>query len=69
MSNPNAGLATALGLVATLTLICLLITRELTEGQSSLKYKLVAKFSDVAIIPLTIVFGITIILKILEVLA
>jgi hypothetical protein len=62
------GLVTAVGLAGTLTLICLLMTRELAGVQTSSKYKMLAKFSDVGIIPLTLAFGVTVILKVVEVL-
>lgn len=62
------GLATAVGLAGTLTLICLLMTRELAGVQSYSRYKLVAAFSDIGIIPLVLAFGITVTLKVIEVL-
>jgi hypothetical protein len=62
------GLATAVGLAGTLTLICLLMARELAGVQSSSRYKLVASFCDIGIVPLVLAFGVTVIIKVIEVL-
>ncbi len=64
----DLGLEDAAGLASALTLICLLVTRELAGVQLSSRYKLLAVFSDIGIIPLILAFGVTVTLKVINVL-
>jgi hypothetical protein len=63
------GLSVAIGVVAVLALIALLTTKELATAGQSGPAKLIAKFCDIGILPLAIAFGVTVAIKVVEILA
>lgn len=64
-----AGLSVSLGLMAVLALIAFLTTKELTSATESLRLRLTARFSDVGIIALLLVFVFIVTMKVWEILA
>jgi len=63
------GFASALGIAAVVSLVVFLVTKELASANRSGPWAQIAKFANVGIWPLTIVFGIIVGIKIVEVLA
>jgi hypothetical protein len=63
------GVAATVGLAGALTLIGLLMTRELAGAQSSSRCRLVAAFCNIGILPLALAFGVTVAVKVIEVLS
>ncbi len=63
------GFTVALGVVCVLALITLLTTKELATAGQSGNSKLIARFCDIGILPLVVAFGITVIVKVVEILA
>jgi hypothetical protein len=63
------GLALAVGVLGTVTLIALLTIKELAAVQSSPVSRLVARFSDVGILPMMVAFAVTVAIKVAEMLA
>lgn len=63
------GFAAALGIAAVVSLVIFLVTKELASANRSGPWAQIAKFANVGIWPLTIVFGIIVGIKIVEVLA
>jgi hypothetical protein len=61
-------LASAIGSLAVVFLINLLITKELVSATERRKLKILEKLLDIGISPLLIVFALIVIVKILEVL-
>ena len=62
-------LGTILGLVAIIALIALLCAKELASAQRSSLRQSLAKFLDTGIIPLIIVFAVTVSTHLIEILA
>lgn len=62
------GLATAIGIAATVSLVAFLVTKELAGANRSGSSVRVAKFVNVGIWPLTIVLGVLVGIKIVEIL-
>lgn len=63
------GFTAALGIAAVVSLVVFLVTKELASANRSGPWAQIAKFANVGIWPLTIVFGIIVGIKIVEVLA
>jgi hypothetical protein len=63
------GLSTVLGVICVLALIALLTTKELASAGQSGTSKLVARYCDIGILPLAAAFGVTVIIKVVEILA
>ena len=63
------GLTVGLGVVCVLALIALLTTKELASAGQTGNSKLVARFCDIGILPLVVAFGITVVVKVAEILA
>ncbi|MCL0091812.1 hypothetical protein M1N59_00915 [Dehalococcoidales bacterium] len=63
------GLAAITGGAATVALIALLIARELASASLSPSSQLIARFLNVGILPLIVVFAVTVAVKIAEILA
>ncbi len=62
-------LAVAVGVVGAVALVALLTTKELATAHASVRSRLIARFCDVAIWPLLAAFAVTVVLKVVEVLA
>jgi hypothetical protein len=63
------GLTVGLGVVCVFALIALLTTKELASAGQTGNSKLIAKFCDIGILPLVVAFGITVVVKVAEILA
>ncbi|MCW3982395.1 MAG: hypothetical protein NWE96_00190 [Candidatus Bathyarchaeota archaeon] len=59
----------SIGVIATMLLVTLLGTQEVVSSDKRLPYKLLGKHLNVSILPLSIVFALIVIFKVLEVLA
>jgi hypothetical protein len=64
-----AGFGVALGVVCVIALIALLTTKELASAGESGSSKFIARFCDIGILPLVVTFGITVIIKVVDILA
>jgi hypothetical protein len=69
ISTNAAGLTTAIGIISVLALIALLTTKELASAGQSGTSRLVAKYCDIGILPLTFAFAVTVVVKVIEILA
>jgi H+/Cl- antiporter ClcA len=63
------GFTVALGVVCVLALIALLTTKELASAGQSGNSRLIAKFCDIGILPLVVAFGVTVVIKVVDILA
>jgi hypothetical protein len=59
----------SIGVIATMLLVTLLGTQEVVSSDKRLPYKLFGKHLNVSILPLSIVFTLIVVFKVLEVLA
>lgn len=69
VTTASMGLITAIGVSSIIALIWLLMAKEITSVSQSGTSKLVARFCDVGILPLTITFAVTTFIKVVEILS
>lgn len=63
------GLVVSIGVVAAVTLMVFLISKELASASLSPSYQLTARFLNVGILPMVMAFAVVVAVKIAEVLA
>lgn len=69
ITTANISTITTIGVLAVITLIGLLMTKEFASVGVSNKAKMLARCCDVAILPLTLVFATSVVMKVVEILA